>query len=258
MHKDTIALKFKRTRHRPGDRITTDYKFYFLNIGKIRKEGLRVAWGLDKVINHTPDDPVVYDSETWFVDAVNGAEKRHLAGVTLSIPARLESLSCWSYGFYFFTKEQALTHLRDFHLCYNTRYFGRPLKTDAWYLERENLDKIHGFVGRDEELKKQHVPEIRRLIEHHYRPDMIGAAVYQLKSGPIQRYLKLIQKPFHYAQTLRFMWSGFPSVMKTQKWSALDEKNTPLDLRSLYEKQDAFLDSKPRSDEMLSAAQTHD
>lgn len=257
-HKNTTALKFKRHRYRYGDHVTTDYKFYFLNLRKIRSERLNVAWGLDKVTNHTPDDPIVYDSETRFVDAVNGAEKRHLAGVTLSIPAQLESLSCWSYGFYFFTKNQGLSHLKDFHLCCNVRYFGRPPQTEAWHMEREHLDKIQGFIGRDEELKKHHVPEIRKLIENYYRPDMIGAAVYQqLNPVPIQKYLKIIQRSFHYAQTLRFMCSGFPSVIKNQKWSALNEKNTLLNLRGLYEEQDAFLRHKYRSKEIAAVASTH-
>jgi hypothetical protein len=245
-HQNTVALKFRRKRIRFGSQTDTDYKFYFLNLKKIRDENIDLAWGLDRAINLCPDDPIIFDQETRFTDAVNKVEKRHLSGITLQIKDRLESISCWSYGFYFFDVEQALAHLMDFHLCYNVRYCGRPVRSIRWFMQKEHLDRIVGFVGHDEELKKEHIPEIRKLIEHFYRPEMIGSGIYDL-NGKSGKYLEYLKRLLTYLQTLKFMKSGFPSVMKNQKWTSLGDYSKPLDLRALYRKQDSFLPAQIRS-----------
>jgi hypothetical protein len=238
-HHDSLAVRFKRLRHRFG-RIETDYKFYILNLRKIRAEGLQIAWGFDRQNGSCPDDPIIVGEETTFLDAVNGVCKRHLGGLTLGISENVKSLTCWSYGFYFFTREQALAHLTDFHLCYNCRYFGRPLKSERWLMRRERLHDITGFVSREEELKKQHPPAIRRLIEHFHQSEMIGTAVYRAENRQ-NRFTQNARRLVDYLHTLWFMQSGFPCVKARQQWFHLGEADRPLDLARLYQEQDAFL-----------------
>lgn len=238
-HNDSLAMRFRRLRHRFGS-IETDFKFYILNLKKIRAEGLQIAWGFDRQYGSCPDDPIMVDEETAFLDAVTGVCKRHLGGITLGIKDHVESITCWSYGFYFFTREQALAHLKDFHLCYNCRYFGRPLKTERWLMRRERLQDITGFVSREDELKKQHPPAIRRLIEHFYKPEMIGTAVYRAETGQ-NIFIQNVRRLVDYLHTLWFMQRGFPSVKSQQQWFPLGEASRPLDLAQLYKEQDAFL-----------------
>jgi len=210
-----------------------------MNLKKIRKERLNVGFGYNNQSNRLTDAPLIINRQTKFVDPVNGVVKKDVAGIEFPISTTLP-LTSWSYGFYFYPIEELLKHMREFNCIFSVRYSKRPPKTDKWHLRSQNLDIIHGYLSKKEELKKPHIPAVRELIDAFYHPMMVGAAIRNIQKD--QRWKQILRRGVNSINTLRFMMSDFRCIHDVQVWCPLeDESQEPLDVKSLYMQQDPYL-----------------
>lgn len=244
---DSLGCRFARKRMRIGrPGVQTDSKWYVLNLKKIRSVGIGLGWGLDRAIGCLADHPLVIDQRSPFLDPANGALKEHLAGLAMPLAATLP-LTCWSYGFYFYSMAHALRHLREFHSVYGVRYSGQAPREDAWHLARAGIGPILWRCDRAEELGKPHIPAIQRIVEDFFHPEMLGTAV--MSQDKPWRGQTLLKRASDKLDTWRFRRTGFKSVMDAQTWHPLDEKTPkPLDVRTLYREQDRLLSADSRID----------
>lgn len=240
-----LGGRFIRKRFRGNDnRIEIDHKWYILNLKKIRNDKVFLGWDLDRTVSCLADYPLVVDHHTAFIDPVNGVLKKHYAGLKMPLTFSLP-LTCWSYGFYFFSPEQVLNHLRDFHTVFCVRYSQQGPKEDIWHLRHCGLDKICGYLSKEEELRKPHICEVKKLIDHFYHPKMAGSAVRSIRKN--HRNKNFTRWVIGKINTLRFGMTEFKSIQNAQTWRPVSEDlSEPLDIKALYKEQDCYLPESMR------------
>jgi hypothetical protein len=239
-HNHCYGGRFIRKRFRGYEKtIEIDNKWYVMNLKKIRSEGLPINWGADRIVNTIVDYPVAVTHHTSFTDPANGAVKQHLSGIKVPLPFSLP-LTCWSYGFYFYSLPRALEHLREFHTLFSIRYCRQPPKNDALYLRSAAIDTISSYLNKAQELQKPHIPEVKRLIDHFFHPGMLGSAIASpRRTHQVQTLLQ------RFTNRLSAEWlgiAGFRGLRDVQVWRPTTESPvSPLDVRLLYKQQDTHL-----------------
>ena len=142
-----LILRFARKRIFYGQ-IMEDFKFYAINLKKCKNDGVNLGWGFVIKNKLLPDDPIVITAQSNFYDSITLKEKIFFAGNICIIEGQLNSIRCWSMGFYFFTKEQAHTHILNFYINFNFRFFGRSVPMSRHLVYSEGLDQEFNYKWR--------------------------------------------------------------------------------------------------------------
>lgn len=230
-----LALRFKRKRYF-YDKILFDEKFYIINLKLTREKKINIGWGYDPFLKHLPDDPIIINYKSHFYDSITNINKFFYGGKKIRINNTINSIECWSFGFYFFKIKNAIDHLFYFYLNYNFRFFGRPMITKEALMKKEKLHLINGYLNNG---KKKYLPKnIIELNDLFSFDDIIGNAILSDKK---ENFNDILLRPILYFKRIKLKIMGLKSLEHLHNWVSLDKFSKPLNLKSIYNKQDKYL-----------------
>lgn len=235
--RDEPGALFRRFKlDRSGNPYLTSLKGVALNLGYLRRNNRPFGYGISVRYGQPSDFPIYLDEKSAFLDPSSGGRKQIFRGNWIPLRAEL-TFRCFVYGHYFMTAKQLMDKLCSYSWVYETRYAGRPPKSRDSIQQAFQLDGHNLIRTREKELAKPHPETIKRVIDHHYDPAMLGHDGGQSGNvGTAQRALLRGGQAFARAV---FSFRGFPAVAKIQKWSR--EEGPPIDLLQLYRRQDSIL-----------------
>lgn len=161
---------------------------WILNNRLARANGIEIGWGLDARLGPV-DTPILVESSAVFSDPETGVEKRVLIGDTVT-QAPSCSISAFRCGHFFFDESQVLYKARRWDAAI-AAYHGRPLRSDLEMKLNADLIGIKRFMSIEEILTHDFPTEVERVIRSHYRPGMLGGALYARNARTYQRLAKL-------------------------------------------------------------------
>ncbi|MEW6671040.1 MAG: hypothetical protein AB1427_05015 [Thermodesulfobacteriota bacterium] len=237
---DEYGVIYKRFKlSREGQILSSPMSGYALNLKKLRNEQSLFGFGISKKQNYPSDAPIYFQQQTRFYDPVSNIVKKSFYGERIQI-TKTCGLSCVVYGHYFFSMEQLLSKLNEFHNVFTVRYGKKAPKSGNLFIVENRLSKGAKILPKAQEVMKPHLPEIRNVIEQYYNSEMMGNMSNHPDSVDSVRYF--ICKYNHKMKDMMFKFSAFPSVQENQKWVIIgDDSKEPLDIKSLYQRQDRFL-----------------
>lgn len=232
-----IYKRFKLSRE--GQIFPSPMSGYALNLKKLRNEQHLFGFGISKKRNYPSDAPIFFQQQTQFFDPVSKSVKTSFGGEWIPVTITC-NLSCVVYGHYFFNMEQVLSKLNEFHNVFIVRYGKKaPKSRKMFVVENRFLNGIE-ILPKEQEIAKPHLPEIKRVIDQFYNSAMLGNGYILSKHNNSFDYL--IYKYYQKIKDVFFLFRLFPSVQNTQKWAMVGNVSIPpLDIKSLYQKQDCFL-----------------
>lgn len=242
---DAYVVTYKRSRLAPdGQPYLTQLRGIAINLKKMRADGARVCYGVSREMSIPSDFPIYMREQTQFIDPVNGSLKTTFRGNWVPVGKDLD-LNCVVYGYYFFNLEQVLAKLTEYDRVYQVRYSKRAPKSRAMFMTEYGFSREGYLLSKEAELRKSHPPEIRRVIEHFYQPDMLGHS-----SRPVTHQPTFPRQLFRLYQAIRtafFQLRSFPSVREAHTWCPVGDSSVPpLNLKRLYEEQDRYLPREER------------
>jgi hypothetical protein len=237
---DESALTYKRTKlDNQGREYLTPLRGIALNLKRIRTKGLAIGFGIDSRTLMPSDYPIFLERYTQFIDPLNGAIKKIYQGDRISVGQHLD-LTSMVYGHYFFNLEQVIKKIMEYNQIYQVRFAKRAPKSRKMIIKEFGLLREKTILSKGIELDKPHPPEIKRVIENFYRPDMVGHAgvVAASQSFFTRNSIRMYQA----IRTGMFSLTSFPSVQESQEWQPIKgEPASPLELKYLYQRQDKYL-----------------
>jgi len=234
-NEEALCAVFRRVKLTNEGNFYSVYPGVALNLKKLREKGLIFGFGVNSQTNQLSDAPIYLRQQTRFIDA-NKSVKTVFRGDIMKPDMSLD-LTSVVYGHFFFNFDQLVDKLLDFWLVYQVRYAKRATKSRRMFIFEFGLTKEGSILPKHVELAKPHPPEVKKLIDHFYRSDMIGHG-NKLKPLPVQKAIRVYQK----IRSIIFQKSSFPSVQDVQRWEELNLDAGPtLDLAALYARQDEYL-----------------
>jgi hypothetical protein len=221
-----------------------DVRTPFLNLRLLRHQGIEPVLGVDLQRGLRPDYPLYPQKRSYFTDSVTGVRKKTYGGREIPLDGRAKlSAEVISYGHFFFTPEQCLRKLRRWDLA-NARFQGIAPKRDLELKLLNGLHSIQGFRSKEEIMTWDQSPEIMRVIDRFYKPDMLGGAIREV-SGTADRAFKILRKVMGLERRLRTYWmrgQGYRGLKDLHQWVPLDAPDPdPLDMAKVYTEQDRLL-----------------
>lgn len=221
---------------RSGRSYPTPLKGVALNLGYLRRKNRPFGYGMSVRYGQPSDFPIYIDEKSAFLDPATGKKKVVFRGGWIPLKAELSS-RCFVYGHYFMTANQLMDKLCSYSWVYETRYAGRPPKSPDTIRRAFQLDGRNLIRSRETESAKPHPKTIKRVIDHHYDPAMLGHDGGQAtNAGVLERALR---RGVRAVSSAVFSTRGFPAVEKSHTWNR--EEAAPIDLLGLYRRQDSFL-----------------
>lgn len=244
-NEDAYVVTYKRIKlANDGLLYLTPNRGTALNLKKLRADGARVGYGICRETTLLADFPIYLQQQTRFIDPVNGSVKTTFRGDPVPVDKDL-NLTCVVYGHYFFNFEQVLAKLTEYNRIYQVRYAKRALKSRGVLITEYGLSRGNGILPKEAELIKPHPPEIKRVIEHFYRPDMLGHGSGQAAAQPA--LTRILTRLYQTGWTTLFQLTPFTSVREAQLWCSVDDEPVPpLNLKKLYQEQDQYLPREAR------------
>lgn len=235
-YRDQPGAFYRRMKlDQSGNAYLTPLRGVALNLRFLRAARRPFGYGVSARTDQPSDMPIFLDERTDFIDQSKSGKCLY-RGDWIPLSAELTA-RCFVYGHYFMTSDQLIEKICDYSWVYDTRYAGRPPKSPGLVRRSFQLGESKLIGLREVELAKPHPPAIRRVIEQHYDPTMVGHNAGQYESnGFLTRGRFRAQRAF---ARFGFAFRHFPAVARVQKWSR--EPSAPLSLSDLYVRQDRCL-----------------
>ncbi|RJQ54949.1 MAG: hypothetical protein C4521_03605 [Actinobacteria bacterium] len=152
-----------------------DERNVIFNLSKMRREGVRIGFGIDETTGLFSDFPIQFRAVSCFADPVTGTQKPVYSGRCVPCSGTL-STEFIAYGHFFYTLEQAKTKIVRWERA-TSRYTGRAEARLSELLIRHGIHSIVRFEEKDQVVGWDHPPEMKRLIAEMYSTRMLGGAI---------------------------------------------------------------------------------
>lgn len=156
----------------------------------------RLGWGLLAPTKSLCDSPLWITEEREFYDSVYRRNIRIPVGASVIPATKFVQGRVMRLGHFFFTREQLIAKAQRWNRATN-EFCGRRkwFYPEVVYYSAKDLIGIKRYLGRNEILDYDFLPEVRRVITEFYREGMIGGAIYSRNS----RIIRMAYLPFVYA-----------------------------------------------------------